>query len=130
MVQLPGFALSSVRLVFVIFEAPASASGHFTRTNYHESRNVIMVLSLLSLLLYGLDMLFQVWLFGVYDEDRALKNAHDEHRENGRDTGVNNDYCVQLQKLNKLMLARLLIICCMFIDVLIPVYADIQKWGQ
>ena len=57
------------------FEAPASALEHFTATNYHERQSHILALSLVSLSLYALDLLFHIWLFGVLDEDRTLKDA-------------------------------------------------------
>ena len=62
-------------LTLSIFEAPASQHYHFTPNTVNLARPLIAALSVVSLLLYVVDVSFSVWLFGITQPSQADKLA-------------------------------------------------------
>jgi Ca2+-binding EF-hand superfamily protein len=111
------------------FEAPASALEHFTATNYHERQSHILALSLVSLLLYALDLLFHIWLFGVLDEDRTLKDAR-SNQPVVEERRAGSKYCHPSSGINKMVVLRFMLLFALFVDILIPIYTTGAQNGD
>ena len=104
----PGLNLS---LSFL--EAPASRTNYNTITGTNESRMLTLsLLSGLSVLLYVIDLAFEMWLFGIYEPDRSLKEARKvsakEYR--GKFDEVNMRNITHQGKVNKLLIGKMLIL--------------------
>ena len=103
--------------MFSIFETTA-------RENYftiHNNTNRIITLSMLtivSILLYAVDLAFEIYLFGIYQPDRTLKEARkvNASTKRARFDDINERNTTHQLSINKLIIAKIIILLSFLIN--------------
>jgi Ca2+-binding EF-hand superfamily protein len=109
-------------LCLAFFEAPSSRLGYITKDNAASFREWISVFRAISLILFAIDMTFQIWLFGIFSMDRTLKEAKKVKKTDNRGEFdvVNDRQSVFNKSLDPLVVCRSMILLFLFIDLLVP----------
>ena len=102
-----------LNLSLSLLEAPASRMNYNTVAGTDENRMLTLsLLSGISVLLYAIDLAFEMWLFGIYEPDRSLKEARRVHAKDhrGKFDEVNKRNVTHRGKVNKLLIGKMLIL--------------------
>ena len=118
-----------LNLLLSFFEAPASKLDYVTIANKGDKRGLIIGLQIASLVFYSVDIIFSLWLFGIWKVNRskreAVKVAHDRGEYDDiletSHTAFRNS-ARQEKQFDLLTALRIVIWWSFVIDMLLPTY--------
>ena len=115
-----------LNLSLSFLEAPASSQNYFTKNKDEDGRILALKLvTILSILLYLFDLILEIWLFGIYEPDRSLKESRKvktSHRRGKFDDINKRNITDQHTMLNKIIVGKIILMLFFIIDTIAPVY--------
>jgi Ca2+-binding EF-hand superfamily protein len=112
-----------LNLSITFMEAPASQKDYFTKSNYAGRLPVITAVSVLALLTYVVDVVFQVWLFGVYIIERSSREAKKVTSSRGAIDNIlleGEHRGASEKRLDTITMLRLAVLLGFIVDLCVP----------